>query len=278
MIHSLIKILKLSNIIIVIICITTDLLAKERLILGTTTSTFDSGFIDYIRDNFEKKYNYSVHSIAQGTGQIINTAKHGNIDVLITHYRPYEEIFIKNGFGIRRYNLMYNDFVIIGPKDDPAEIKNENDLKLVMNDISQSNSIFVSRSDNSGTHLKELELWNFSNIKVESLGNNYKKIGSGMGHTLNFTNSIKGYTVSDRSTWLSFNNKNNIQILFEGHEKLRNQYAVIIVDPKNKNNKNFERAKIFVQWLLSSEGKEIINNFFVNNQQLFFFNGESYKE
>ena len=99
-----------------------------------------------------------------------------------------------------------------------------------------------------------------------------------MGHTLNFTNSIKGYTVSDRSTWLSFNNKNNIQILFEGHEKLRNQYAVIIVDPKNKNNKNFERAKIFVQWLLSSEGKEIINNFFVNNQQLFFFNGESYKE
>ena len=276
MIHSLIKLIKLFNFIFIVFILSIGALAKERLVVGITTSTADSGLSTYLKINFEKRFNSTIDFIAQGTGQIINIAKNGDIDVLLVHHKKSEESFIKNEFGIKRYNLMYNDFVIVGPKQDYANIKNAKTLKEAMLSIFNTHSIFVSRADLSGTHYKELELWNNAGIGMNTLSDQYMKIGSGMGAALNFAHNVEGYTLTDRATWISFGRKDTLQILFKNKEKLINQYSLILVNSNKIDNINDKWGEVFIEWVLSNDGRELINNYKKNGEQLFFFNGDKY--
>lgn len=278
MIHCLIKLVKLFNLILFIFYLSLEAQAKEPLFIGTTTSTHDSGLIMHLKKIFENNYNCEINVISQGTGQIINTAKMGNIDITITHNEKIENKFINDGYGIKRVKFMYNDFIIVGPKNDPAKLKNAKTLNQAMRKIYNSKNIFISRSDQSGTHLKELELWEDIGLQSIKFKNWYKKIGQGMGATLNMTNSLKAYTLSDRATWLSFINKINLKILFEGDKKLLNQYSVILLNQKNRRNKDSKCGENFVNWILSNEGKVLINNFQIEGNQVFFYNGEQYIE
>ena len=278
MIHCLIKLVKLFNLILFIFYLSLEAQAKEPLFIGTTTSTHDSGLIMHLRKIFENNYNCEINVISEGTGQIINTAKMGNIDITITHNEKIENKFINDGYGIKRVKFMYNDFIIVGPKNDPAKLKNAKTLNQAMRKIYDSKNIFISRSDQSGTHLKELELWEDIGLQSIKFKNWYKKIGQGMGATLNMTNSLKAYTLSDRATWLSFINKINLKILFEGDKKLLNQYSVILLNQKNRRNKDSKCGENFVNWILSNEGKVLINNFQIEGNQVFFYNGEQYIE
>ncbi len=278
MIHCLIKLVKLFNLILFIFYFSLEAQAKEPLFIGTTTSTHDSGLIMHLKKIFENNYNCEINVISQGTGQIINTAKMGNIDITITHNEKIENKFINDGYGIKRIKFMYNDFIIVGPKNDPAKLKNAKTLNQAMRKIYDSKNIFISRSDQSGTHLKELALWQDIGLQSIKFKNWYKKIGQGMGATLNMTNSLKAYTLSDRATWLSFINKINLKILFEGDKKLLNQYSVILLNQKNRRNKDSKCGENFVNWILSNEGKVLINNFHIEGNQVFFYNGEQYIE
>tara|TARA_Y100001960_G_scaffold259842_1_gene279944 strand:+ start:104 stop:943 length:840 start_codon:yes stop_codon:yes gene_type:complete len=276
MIQCLIKLVKLLSITSLIIFTNQNIYAKERLVIGATTSTYDSGLTAYIANAFKDEFDYSIHVISQGTGQIINTAMMGNIDILLIHNKKSEDDFVDDGYGTRRYNLMYNDFIIVGPIDDPAKIQKSKNLKDVMVRIYNNKNIFVSRADKSGTYFKELELWAKADIDTNLIGDWYKKVGQGMGSSLNVANSIGGYILVDRSTWTTSYRKNHLKILVEGYLELRNQYSVILVNKEKIPSVNSKWGKIFLEWILSDSGKILINNFMVNKQQLFFFNGDKY--
>ena len=271
MIHILIKV---KFIFICLIFISTLSSAKDRLVLGTTTSMRDSGLIEVIQDKFKKKFNYELNLISQGTGQIIQTAIRGDIDIIIVHHEKSELKFIKQGYGKSRLKLMYNDFIIIGPKNNSAKINKDDNLKSVLKKIYNSKSQFVSRGDKSGTNLKELELWKFSNLNVNEFGKWYKNIGQGMGAAINFANSINGYTITDRATWLNHNNRNNLKIFFQNHGMLFNQYSLIPLNPNVVKNTNHNWSTVFLKWILSNEGESIINNFKIKDEQVFYFNGK----
>ena len=269
MIHILIKLFKF---ILVIFFITNGAYGKDALIIGTSTSAYDSGLADYISDAYRKKFNSEIYFISKATGQILEIAKRGDVDIVIVHNKSLEENFIKKGFGFKRYQLMYNNFVIVGPKHDPADVKYTDTAIGAMRSIAESESIFVSRSDLSGTNLRELGLWESAGIKIELLLDRYKKIGAGMGYALKFTNDVGGYTLTDKATWESFKHKSNLKILFDADIELLNQYSIIL----NKNGNNYNLGETFMEWMLSDEGKEIINGYKINNHQIFFFNGDTY--
>ena len=276
MIQCLVKLVKVLSIIFLIIFTTQYLFAKERLVIGATTSTYDSGLTSHIANSFKDEFDYSIHVISQGTGQIINTAMMGNIDILLIHNKKSEDDFVKNGYGIRRYNLMYNDFVIVGPINDPAKIQNAKNLKDAMVKIFNNKNVFVSRADKSGTYYKELELWSKAGIDPSLMGDWYKKVGQGMGSSLNLANSIGAYILVDRATWVTSYRKNHLKILAEGYLELRNQYTVILVNKEKIPSVNRRWGKIFLEWILSDSGRWLINNYTINSQQLFFFNGDKY--
>ena len=242
---------------------------EKKIILASTTSTYDSGFLTYINNEFKNKFNISVQVLAQGTGQALRTAKDGNVEVLIVHHKKSELDFMNNGYGMIRHNLMYNDYIIVGPKRDMDECKT---IKQKLNQIFNDNLKFISRGDDSGTHKKEIELLKLSNIDPNDYNLTYIKVGQGMGNTLLMANEMFAYTLSDRSTWISFNKKNNLKIICESQPPLINQYGIIIVEPALNKNLDIDSAKKYVNWIISEEGKKLINNFKVKNQQLFFFN------
>ncbi len=275
MIHILKKIIKIFISIFVLVFLNYQTNAKDRLIIGTSTSTYDSGLMRHLEDSFEREFNYNLDVISKGTGQILEIAKIGLIDILIVHHEKSEKEFMIKGYGKNRYKIMYNDYVIVGPKEDPAKVSEVKNIEDAFNNIYNSDSLFISRSDNSGTHFKEMELWKFAKIDTTLLGSKYKKIGSGMGATLNLTNNVRAYTITDRSTWVTFNNKENLKILFEGSTKLFNQYSLILVNQKQDLLKN-KMQEIFVEWILSQNGEKLINSYKINNSQLFYFNGEHY--
>ena len=275
MIHILKKIIKIFISIFVLVFLNYQTNAKDRLIIGTSTSTYDSGLMRHLEDSFEREFNYNLDVISKGTGQILEIAKIGLIDILIVHHEKSEKEFMIKGYGKNRYKIMYNDYVIVGPKEDPAKVSEVKNIEDDFNNIYNSDSLFISRSDNSGTHSKEMELWKFAKIDTTLLGSKYKKIGSGMGATLNLTNNVRAYTITDRSTWVTFNNKENLKILFEGSTKLFNQYSLILVNQKQDLLKN-KMQEIFVEWILSQNGEKLINSYKINNSQLFYFNGEHY--
>ena len=246
------------------------------ILLQSTTSTKNSGLYDHLLPVFSDKTGIDVRVVAVGTGQALKNAKNGDADVLLVHAKNREEKFVRDGYGVERFNLMYNDFVIVGPTSDPAKIKGLADVELALTKIATSKSEFASRGDNSGTHIKELYLWSLTDVRVNSKHNSwYRETGAGMGATLNTAVAMQAYTLTDRSTWISFGNKENFEILVQNNPQMFNQYGVIIVNPNIHPHVKYELSKAFVEWLLGAEGQKTISEFKVQGQQLFFPNASS---
>ena len=245
-------------------------LAKDYIIIHSTTSLENSGLLNVIEQVFENKFEIDVRFISVGTGQAIRNAKNGDGDLLMVHSKQDEIKFVEEGYGVERFEIMYNDFIIVGPTHDPAGLRDAHDIIDAMQKLKLSKATFLSRDDNSGTHKKELFLWKLAKIKIKDHEKWYSKNGLGMGVTLNIASEMDAYTLSDRGTWLSFNNKNFLDILFEKDESLKNYYGIIAVNPKKFPFVKYEDSMIFINWLLSEDGQSTINGFKLNDQQLFF--------
>ena len=251
-------------------------LAEERFItVASTTSTQNSGLFDYLLPLFQKQTGIEVRVVAVGTGQAIQLGERGDADVLLVHHRPSEEKFIQEGHGVRRFDVMYNDFVIVGPKADSAGIRGQHDPVAAMQKIAAIKAPFVSRGDDSGTHKLELELWKAANIDPKTAsGQWYRESGSGMGATLNTASGLDGYTLTDRASWISFKNKGDLEVLVQDNPCLFNQYGVILVNPEKHPNIKAKDGQAFIDWLLSPAGQNAIGSFRVDSQQLFFPNAK----
>ncbi|MCZ6466687.1 MAG: substrate-binding domain-containing protein [Alphaproteobacteria bacterium] len=245
--------------------------AAERFItVASTTSTKNSGLFDHIVPLFEKKTGIQVRVVAVGTGQAIRLARNGDTDVLFVHHRPSEEKFVADGFGVQRFGVMYNDFVIAGPKDDPARIAGMRDAAKALKKIAGARAPFVSRGDDSGTHKKELALWRAAGVDTaRASGTWYRETGSGMGATLNTASAMQGYALADRGTWLSFKNRAGLRVLVEGDTRLFNPYGVILVNPKRHPHVKADLGREFIAWLISPEGQAAIGTFRINGEVLF---------
>ncbi|RMG97192.1 MAG: tungsten ABC transporter substrate-binding protein [Chloroflexi bacterium] len=243
----------------------------QTLKLATTTSTYDSGLLDYLLPIFEEKYNAQVEVIAVGTGQALALGQTGEVDVVLVHARPLEEQFVAEGYGINRQDVMYNDFVLVGPPADPAGVADVNDVVAAFGRIAASEATFVSRGDNSGTHVKEMSIWEQVGIHPE--GSWYLSVGQGMGATLTMADEKQAYTLADRGTYLKRQAEGlGLVILFEGDPLLHNPYGVIMVNPSRFPHVNGELADKFVMWLTSPEAQMAIDRYRVDGQQLFFSN------
>jgi tungstate transport system substrate-binding protein len=254
---------------------TIPVVAQDKsIVVASTTSTQDSGLFGYILPLFKQKTGIEVKVVAQGTGQALDTGRRGDADVVFVHAKSAEQKFLAEGQGVKRYPVMYNDFVLIGPKGDPAGIKGMNDVAKALQKIKEKQADFVSRGDRSGTHLAELMLWNKDvGIDIEKeKGLWYKSIGQGMGAALNTAGASNAYVLSDRGTWLSFKNKGDLQILVEGDKRLFNQYGVILVNPSIHPNVKKDLGQQFINWLVSPEGQKAIANYKINGEQLFYPN------
>jgi tungstate transport system substrate-binding protein len=253
-----------------------QVVAQEKsIVVASTTSTQDSGLFEYLLPIFQQKTGIAVKVIAQGTGQALDTGRRGDADVVFVHAKSAEEKFLAEGQGVKRNPVMYNDFVLIGPKSDPAGIKG-NDIAAALKSIKEKQAPFVSRGDRSGTHIAELALWNRdAGIDIDKdKGGWYKSIGQGMGAALNMASASNAYVLSDRGTWLSFKNKGDLQILVEGDKRLFNQYGVILVNPEKHPTVKKDLGQEFIDWLLSPEGQKAIANYKINGEQLFYPNAD----
>jgi len=266
--------MRLLWVILALVYLTETAPAAERfIVLQSTTSTRNSGLLDAILPEFFAQSGIEVRVVAVGTGQAINNARNGDGDVLLVHDREAEETFVSQGFGIERFNLMFNDFVIVGPTDDPAGVAETSDVVQVIQQIAAAKQPFLSRGDDSGTHKAELRLWDQTGIDVNRVsGTWYWEAGAGMGTTINIAVSMGGYLLTDRASWVAFGNKSNHRILVHGDPRLFNQYGVILVNPERHPNTKSADAQLFVDWLLGGEGQAAIGAFRVNRQQLFFPN------
>jgi tungstate transport system substrate-binding protein len=248
--------------------------ADRSIVVASTTSTQDSGLFGYLLPIFKAKSHIDVKVIAQGTGQALDTARRGDADVVFVHAKAQEEKFLAEGFGVKRHDVMYNDFVLIGPRADPAGIKGKN-IETALKAIQARAAPFVSRGDNSGTHLAELALWNMAGIDISaSKGPWYREIGQGMGAALNTASAIGAYVLSDRGTWISFKNRGDLEIAVEGDKRLFNQYGVMLVNPEKYPSVKQELGQIFIDWLISGEGQAAIAGYKIDGQQLFFPDAE----
>ncbi len=250
--------------------------AQEKFItVSSTTSTEQSGLFKHLLPLFEKKTGIQVHVVAVGTGQALDIARRGDADVVLVHAKPLEEKFMAEGQGVRRFDVMYNDFVLIGPKSDPAKVAGTRDIVAAFRKIKAAHAPFVSRGDRSGTHFAELELWKAAGIDIaKEKGPWYRDTGQGMGPALNSAAGMNAYILSDRGTWLSFKNRGELTIVIEGDRRLFNQYGVMLVNPQKHPNVKREWGQAFVDWLISREGQQAIADYKINGQQLFFPNAE----
>ena len=247
--------------------------SDEAIIVQSTTSTVNSGLYDHILPMFTEATGITVHVVAVGTGQAIRNAENCDGDVLLVHAKPAEEDFVARGFGTERTDLMYNDFVIVGPADDPAVVAGTSDARAALLKIAGSGALFASRGDDSGTHKKEISLWEGTGVDPqEASGGWYRETGSGMGATLNAAIGMGAYALTDRATWISFGNKQGYRIAVEGDNGLFNQYGVIPVNPERCPAVNAKAASAFADWLVSDAGQNAIAAFSVDGQQLFFPN------
>lgn len=242
---------------------------NPQIKLSTTTSTQDSGLLDAILPVFEEQTGYKVDVIANGTGAAIKLGETGDVDVILVHARASEDTFVESGFGVDRRDVMYNDFLIIGPADDPAGIKGGTSAQEALKKIADTQSTFVSRGDDSGTHKKELTIWKAAGI--EPSGSWYNSVGKGMGDTFRMADEMKGYTLIDRATYLANKGDYALETMVEGDEILFNPYGVIAVNPEKHDNVNYEGAEAFINWLVSDETQELISQFGVDEygQSLF---------
>ena len=243
--------------------------SANKIIVASTTSTYDTGLLNLLNDKFYEKFNIRVQVLSLGTGQAIRTAKDGNAEILLVHHKPSEIEFMNNGYGEERYEIMYNDYVLVGPKSDDGNCKS---VQHKLEEIHNNKFLFISRGDDSGTHRKELEMWKLANIDINKNKEWYLSVGQGMGSTLLISNEKKAYTLSDRSTWIAFNNREDLKIVCEDFPPLFNQYGIILVNSSLNNNLNYEDAKKYIDWFKTSEVKELINNFKAKGKQLFYYN------
>jgi tungstate transport system substrate-binding protein len=253
----------------------TPAVAQDRsIVVASTTSTQDSGLFGYLLPLFKAQTNIEVKVIAQGTGQALDTARRGDADVVFVHAKSQEEKFLAEGFGVNRFDVMYNDFVLIGPKSDPAGVRGK-DIETALKAIQAKSAPFVSRGDKSGTHSAELALWKQAGIDIAaSKGPWYREIGQGMGAALNTAGAMNGYVLSDRGTWISFKNRGDLEISVEGDRRLFNQYGVMLVNPEKFPSVKKEFGQAFIDWLVSTEGQAAIAGYKIDGQQLFFPNAE----
>lgn len=248
--------------------------AQEKFItVASTTSTENSGLFKYLLPIFEKKTGIQVRVVALGTGQALDVARRGDADVVFVHAKSAEEKFLGEGEGVKRFPVMYNDFVVIGPKSDPAKVAGMKDVTAAFEKIRAAQAPFVSRGDRSGTHIAELKLWKMAGIDpTKDKGGWYRETGQGMGAALNTAASMNAYLLSDRGTWLSFKNRADLGVLVEGDKRLFNQYGVMLVNPAKHPNVKKEMGQAFIDWLISPEGQKDIAGYKVDGEQLFFPN------
>ena len=249
---------------------------EKSIVVASTTSTQDSGLFDHILPLFKARTGIDVKVISQGTGQALDTGRRGDADVVFVHARPQEEKFVADDFGVKRFAVMYNDFILIGPGSDPAGVKGGKDIVAALAAIRNKAVPFVSRGDKSGTHAAELALWKAAGIDIAGAdrGPWYREIGQGMGAALNMASAINGYVLADRGTWLSFRNRGELGIAVEGDKRLFNQYGVMLVNPDKHRHVKKDLGQAFVDWLVSSEGQKAIADYKINGQQLFFPNAD----
>jgi tungstate transport system substrate-binding protein len=246
---------------------------ENSIVVASTTSTQDSGLFGYLLPLFKAKTGIDVKVVAQGTGQALDTARRGDADVVFVHARAAEEKFMAEGFGVKRYPVMYNDFILVGPAPDPAGIRGTADIVAALKAIRTKRAPFVSRGDRSGTHQAELALWAAAGIDLaRDKGPWYREIGQGMGAALNTAGAMGAYTISDRGTWISFRNKGDLVVAVEGDRRLFNQYGVMLVNPAKHPNVRTGPGQQFIDWLISPAGQRTIARYKINGQQLFYPN------
>ena len=241
------------------------------IVVASTTSTQDSGFFDYILPIVKTRTGITVKVIAQGTGQALDTGRRGDADVVFVHAKPAELQFLADGESLKRYPVMYNDFVLIGPKADPAGVRGSKDIRQALTSIKDKQASFISRGDRSGTHMAELALWKDSSIDIEQAkGPWYKSIGQGMGAALNIASASEAYVLSDRATWIHFKNKGDLEVLVQGDKRLFNQYGIMLVNPEKHPSVKKMLGQEFIDYLISPAGQRDIAAYKVDGQQLFY--------
>ena len=248
--------------------------AQQNFItVASTTSTEQSGLFKHLLPVFEKKTGIQVRVVALGTGQALDMARRGDADVVFVHAKALEERFLTDGFGVKRFDVMYNDFVLVGPKSDPAAVAGGKDIVAALQKIKSVQAPFASRGDKSGTHFAELELWKAASVDIaKDKGPWYRDTGSGMGPTLNTAAGMNAYTLTDRGTWLSFRNRGELVIVVEGDQRLFNQYGVMLVNFAKHPHIKKEQGQAFIDWVISSEGQKTIAEYKIGGEQLFFPN------
>jgi len=251
--------------------------AQEKfIVVASTTSTEQSGLFGHILPAFQKKTGIQVRVVALGTGQALDLARRGDADVVFVHARSAEEKFLAEGHGVKRFPVMYNDFVLIGPKSDPAKVAGGKDILEALKKIKSASAPFVSRGDRSGTHIAELDLWKLAGIDIaKDKGPWYKDTGQGMGPALNTAQAMNAYILSDRGTWISFKNRGDLVIEVEGDKRLFNQYGVMLVNPVKHPNVKKDLGQAFVDWVISPEGQKAIAEYKIGGEQLFFPNADT---
>jgi tungstate transport system substrate-binding protein len=249
-------------------------LAQDKFItVASTTSTQDSGLFGHILPLFTAKTGIQVRVVAQGTGQALETARRGDADVAFVHAKAQEEKLVADGFGVKRFDVMYNDFVLIGPKSDPAHVAGTRDIAAALHAVADTGSPFISRGDNSGTHIAELNLWKAAGIDIAGAkGPWYRDIGQGMGAALNMASAANAYVLSDRGTWLSFKNRGDLTVAVQGDTRLFNQYGIILVNPQRHPHVKADLGQAFIDWIVGPDGQAAIAGYTINGEQLFFPN------
>lgn len=259
----------------IVLCSTIAFAQDRTITVASTTSTEQSGLFGYLLPLFSKAEGINVKVVAVGTGQALDIGRRGDADVVFVHDRPAEDKFMSEGQGVKRFDVMYNDFVIVGPKSDPAQIAGRKDVTDALRRIAAAKAPFISRGDKSGTHAAELRLWKEAGVDVGAGAGKdswYREIGQGMGPALNMASSSNAYLLSDRGTWLSFKNRGELAVLTEGDKRLFNQYGVMLVDPARHPNVKAHDGQAFVDWLISPKGQDAIAGYKVGGEQLFFPN------
>ena len=247
--------------------------AQPYITVASTTSTEQSGLFRHLLPIFEKKTGIQVRVVALGTGQALDMGRRGDADVVFVHAKPLEEKFVADGHGVRRHEVMYNDYILVGPRSDPAKVAGTKDVVAAFKRIKAAQAPFASRGDKSGTHFAELRLWQAAGIDItKDKGPWYRDTGSGMGPTLNTASGMNAYALTDRGTWLSFKNRGNLAVVVEGDRRLFNQYGVILVNPDKHPHVKKAMGQAFIDWLVSDEGQKAIGDYRIGGQQLFFPN------
>lgn len=247
---------------------------EKSIVVSSTTSTEQSGLFEFILPIFQMKTGITVKVVAVGTGQALDIGRRGDADVVFVHDKPAEEKFIEEGYSTKRYEVMYNDFVLIGPKSDSAKVGGGKDIQAALQKISIAQAPFISRGDKSGTHAAELRYWKGAGITVAPGTSWYKETGSGMGPALNTASAMNGYILADRATWLSFKNRGDLTILVQGDPKLFNQYGVMLVNPTKFPHVKKAEGQAFIDWLISKNGQDVIASYQIGGEQLFFPNAK----